>query len=113
MPKQSDIKKAQTLLATAKKAFAGVFGEVMAMSFMPIEAELDRAAANAEAQQPYEGLTPQEVETKKAKEREEDLVRLQDEANYELAKRMEARNPKKVIVKPEEEPFDENPSPQD
>lgn len=110
MAKQSEVKRAQTLLTTAKKAFTALFGEVMAMSFMPIEAEINRALANAEAQLPYEGMTPEQVEAKKSEEREADLLRLQEQANAELAKIMESRNPKKAKA-PEVVPEDSEEDP--
>ena len=91
--KPSDVKKALTSLATAKKSVVAVLGEVAALSFLPIEAGLAQALERAEAETAFANLTPEEVVSKKAELSEKALESLVNEANEELAKIMKARNP--------------------
>ncbi|WP_273210474.1 hypothetical protein [Runella zeae] len=111
--KPSDVKKALTSLATAKKSVVVVLGEVAALSFLPIEAGLAQALERAEAETAFANLTPEEVVSKKAELSEKALESLVNEANEELAKIMKARNPQPKAdeateVAPEDLPPDDS-----
>ena len=102
MSKITEIKKAQTTLGMAKKAAIGVLGDIASLSFMPIEAALNQLAERAESNKAFEDMEPEAVEALKAETAEKQLCQLIEDANHELAKIMEARNPKKPTPKPEQ-----------
>ena len=80
-----------------------VLGDMGGVGFMPIEAELDRQLVRAEAEKEYEGMDPEVADALKAETAEKQQTQLVEDANAELAKVMEARNPKKAAPEPESE----------
>ena len=63
---------------------------------------LNQLAERAESNKAFEDMEPEAVEALKAETAEKQLCQLIEDANHELAKIMEARNPKKPTPKPEQ-----------
>lgn len=111
MAKVKDVQKAISVLETAKKQVIAVLGEMASLSFMPIESSLKAELERANAHNPYEGLSDEEVESKKEEARKTQLEELEKEANERLAQIMEARSGKKEKPASEEtlEATEDNP----
>ncbi|MBB3842215.1 hypothetical protein FHS57_006246 [Runella defluvii] len=103
MAKVKDVQKAISVLETAKKQVIAVLGEMASLSFMPIESSLKAELERANAHNPYEGLSDEEVESKKEEARKTQLEQLEKEANERLAQIMEARSGKKEKPAPSEQ----------
>lgn len=95
MAKVKDVEKAISVLATAKKQVIAVLGEMASLSFMPIESSLKAELERANAHNPYEGLSEDEIQAKKDEARQTQLEELEKEANERLAEIMAARSGKK------------------
>ena len=91
--KSSDIRKAITIIEAAKKAAVVVLGEMIELSFAPIEAELIHRLARAEEAEKYADLSPEDYVAVKAKEQQDAIKANLEAAEAELNRIMAWRNP--------------------